>query len=93
MEESPAQVPPGKERTSQGQGGKKRKPREILGRLLQRPLSFALTMPQQMSLDRRREDLAHPWRVGKAEKESLADTVRSTNKEGNTLMNYSSMQR
>lgn len=30
---SPAQVPLGKERTSEGQGGKKRKPREILGHL------------------------------------------------------------
>lgn len=45
-----------------------------------------------MSLDRRREDLAHPWRVGKTEQENLADTVKSTNKEGNTLIKYSTTQ-
>lgn len=45
-----------------------------------------------MPLDRRRKDLAHPWRAGKAEKENLADTVKSTSKKGNTLINYSNKQ-
>jgi len=90
--ESPAQVPPGEERTSQGQGGKNKKPRELSGCLFRGPPSSASTIPQQISLNRRKQDLACPWRVGKAEKESLADTVKSTNKEGNILMNYSNME-
>lgn len=81
MGKSTAQVPPGKEKPSLGEGGKKRKPREILGCLLQHPPSYTLPIPQQMSLDGTRGDRAGPWRAGTAEKGSLADTVKSTNKE------------
>lgn len=59
--ESTAQIPPGKERTSQGQEGKKRKPREILGCLLQHPLSFTSTNPEQMPLDRREYLAGESW--------------------------------
>lgn len=44
-----AQVPPGKEMTSHGQGRKKKKPRDILGNLPSvSPFCFASVIPQQM---------------------------------------------
>lgn len=68
---------------------KRRKPGDALECLLQHPLSFTSTIPEQMSLGRRREHLPCSWRVGEAEQERLYDAVKSNNKEIFWL-NYSS---
>lgn len=65
---------------------KRRKPGDALECLLQHPLSFTSTIPEQMSLGRRREHLPCSWRVGEAEQERLYDAVKSTNKERNILI-------